>query len=202
MGLTNGEVARCQLDFTRSTRALALSHNSHQRSAPLMLATEMTATEPFDADAVLRVGRDAYTEKRHRKALEAFTRVSAHLRERDLRFYITHSSHQVMKRCPCARNMKRDRCHCKNFEAVAAKKGSIFHEAMYTCSCTVGKMFNKCDATNHIRALDYRAATFEAMGELDRARLDAEWLLELAPRLPEVSDDVGSLTRTRPLTNP
>jgi hypothetical protein len=57
---------------------------------------------------------------------------------------------------------------------------------MYTCSCTVGKTFNKCDAANHIRALDYRAATFEAMGEIDRARLDAEWLLELAPWLPEV----------------
>jgi hypothetical protein len=50
----------------------------------------------------------------------------------------------------------------------------------------VGKTFNKCDAAKHIRALDYRAATFEAMNELDRARLDAEWLLELAPRLPEV----------------
>jgi hypothetical protein len=70
---------------------------------------------------------------------------------------------------------------------VAEKKGSIFHEAMYTCSCVVGKTFNKCDAANHIRALDYRSATFEAMGEVGRAKLDAEWLLELAPRLPEVS---------------
>lgn len=58
---------------------------------------------------------------------------------------------------------------------------------MYKCSCTIGKTFNKCDASNHIRALDYRAATFEAMGEIDRAKLDAEWLLELAPRLPEVN---------------
>jgi F-box/TPR repeat protein Pof3 len=91
-----------------------------------------------------------------------------------------------MKRCPCARGLKRERCRCKDFEGVAAKRGSIFHEAMYTCSCTVGKTFNKCDAATHIRALDYRAATFEAMGEVTRAKLDAEWLLELAPRLPEV----------------
>lgn len=93
---------------------------------------------------------------------------------------------KVMKRCRCTRGSKRERCRCKNFEAVAERKGSIFNEAMYTCTCDVGKTFSKCDAANHIRALDYRAATFEAMGELERSKLDAEWLLELAPRLPEV----------------
>lgn len=64
--------------------------------------------------------------------------------------------------------------------------GSIFHEAMYNCTCDVGKTFNKCDNELHIKALDYRAATFEAMQELDRARKDAEWMLELAPRFPDV----------------
>lgn len=69
---------------------------------------------------------------------------------------------------------------------MADKDGSIFREAMYTCSCPVGKTFSKCDNTVHVKALDYRAATFEAMKELDRARRDAEWILELAPRLPDV----------------
>jgi F-box/TPR repeat protein Pof3 len=50
----------------------------------------------------------------------------------------------------------------------------------------VGRTFNKCDNLLHIQALDYRAATFEAMNELERARKDAEWILELAPRLPDV----------------
>lgn len=82
--------------------------------------------------------------------------------------------------------MKRERCSCKDFEAVAAKDSSIFNEAMYNCKCFVGKTFNKCDNPKHIQALDYRAATFEAMGELERAKKDAEWMLELAPRFPDV----------------
>lgn len=92
-----------------------------------------------------------------------------------------------MKYCPCARGVKRDKCTCKNFEKIAAEDGSIFKEAMYTCKCEVGKTFSKCDNKNHIQALDYRAATFEALEKLDRAKRDAEWILELAPRLPDVS---------------
>lgn len=57
---------------------------------------------------------------------------------------------------------------------------------MYTCKCSVGQVFSKCDNALHIQALDYRAATFEALNELERAKKDAEWILELAPRLPEV----------------
>lgn len=91
-----------------------------------------------------------------------------------------------MKLCPCARGMKRERCTCKNFEKVALEGGSIFNEAMYTCKCSVGKTFNKCENLLHIQALDYRAATFEALQELARAQRDAEWILELAPRLLEV----------------
>lgn len=91
-----------------------------------------------------------------------------------------------MNLCPCTRGRKRERCSCKNYEKVALEGGSIFNEAMYTCTCQVGKIFNKCDNSNHIQALDYRAATWEALNQLDRARKDAEWILELAPRLPDV----------------
>lgn len=91
-----------------------------------------------------------------------------------------------MNLCPCTRGMKRKRCSCKDFESVAAENGSIFNEAMYTCTCDVGKTFNKCDNPLHIKALDYRAATFEAIKEFGRAKKDAEWMLELAPRLPDV----------------
>lgn len=97
-----------------------------------------------------------------------------------------------MRMCKCNRGKKRDRCSCKNFEAVADKDGAIFHEAMYTCTCPVGKTFSKCDDPIHIKALDYRAATFETLKEFDRARKDAEWILELAPRLPDVR--AGSVT--------
>lgn len=64
---------------------------------------------------------------------------------------------------------------------------SIFFEALNTCNCDVGKIFSNCDNPLHLQALDYRAATFEALGALDRSRKDAEWMLEIAPRCPDVS---------------
>lgn len=91
-----------------------------------------------------------------------------------------------MNLCPCNRGLRRTRCLCKDYDAVVAQNGSIFKEAMYTCVCDVGKTFNKCDNILHINALDYRAATFEALWELERAAKDAEWMLELAPRRPDV----------------
>ncbi|KAF5134058.1 Protein DIA2 [Metarhizium anisopliae] len=83
----------------------------------------------------------------------------------------------------------------RNFERVAAEEGCIFKEAMYNCKCDVGRTFNKCDNRNHIQALDYRAATFEALGKLDRAKKDAEWILELAPRLPDGYLRLGKVAR-------
>lgn len=97
-----------------------------------------------------------------------------------------------MKRCVCNRQTKRERCSCKRFEEVAAKGGSIFDEAMYKCTCAVGKTFGKCSSLLHIQALDYRAATWEAMKELDRARKDAEWMIELSPRVLDVSRHLTS----------
>ncbi|ATY66228.1 Tetratricopeptide-like helical [Cordyceps militaris] len=127
------------------------------------------------AEAAVRTGQEEYRAKRYKAALEHFTR--------------------AMRLCKCNRGVKRDRCACKNFEAVADKGGSIFHEAMYTCSCAVGKTFNKCDNPVHIKALDYRAATFESLKELDRARRDAEWILELAPRFPDGYLRLGKIAR-------
>ncbi|KAH6899789.1 hypothetical protein B0T10DRAFT_452327 [Thelonectria olida] len=122
----------------------------------------MSSETPKSAESAIKEARRHYAEKRFKPALEQFTR--------------------AMRLCPCARGRKRDRCTCKNFEKVASEGGSIFNEAMYNCKCSVGKTFNKCDKPLHILALNYRAATFEAIGEHGRAQKDAEWLLEIAPR--------------------
>ncbi|CCE30440.1 uncharacterized protein CPUR_04288 [Claviceps purpurea 20.1] len=92
---------------------------------------------------------------------------------------------RAMRSCPCARGLKRGRCTCKDFEKVASQQNSIYREAMYTCHCDVGRSFSKCDNLHHIEALDLRAATFVAMGLLGHAMKDAEWILELAPQLPD-----------------
>ncbi|CCE29409.1 uncharacterized protein CPUR_03102 [Claviceps purpurea 20.1] len=92
---------------------------------------------------------------------------------------------KAMNSCPCARGVERRRCTCKNFEKVAADGDSIFREAMYTCHCDIGGTFNKCDNVDHIQALDLQATTFEALGKLDHAVKNAEWMLELAPQLPD-----------------
>jgi hypothetical protein len=59
--------------------------------------------------------------------------------------------------------------------------------------CGIGQKFGKCDNEYHIKALDYRAAVHEAQNRIDLAREDAEWLLELAPRKPEVLPQTPSL---------
>lgn len=134
------------------------------------------------AEAAIQAGRQHYEAKRYKPALEQFTRVRRYFFRIKLMLIFV----QAMKLCPCSRGMKRERCSCKNFEDVASKDESIFTEAMYNCKCSVGKTFNKCDKDIHIQALDYRAAAFEALKELERARRDAEWMLELAPRRLDV----------------
>lgn len=105
-----------------------------------------------------------------------------------------------MRRCPCSRGMVRERCSCKDFEAVLARRGSLFHEAMYNCHCFVGKFYSKCDYFPHIEAIDLRTSTFIALGEFDRAKKDAEWMIELAPQMIEVrpalpfTDSLGLLS--------
>ncbi|EWG40100.1 hypothetical protein FVEG_02642 [Fusarium verticillioides 7600] len=126
-------------------------------------------------ESAIAEGRQLYGAKQYKLALKQFTK--------------------AMQLCVCARQEKRPRCSCKNFEKVASEGGSIFHEAMYTCACTVRNTFSKCDNKLHIQALDYRAATFEEMKELERAQKDAEWILELAPRLPDGYLRLGKISR-------
>uniref|UniRef100_A0A8H7KB55 F-box domain-containing protein n=1 Tax=Bionectria ochroleuca TaxID=29856 RepID=A0A8H7KB55_BIOOC len=120
----------------------------------------MSADRNPTAEVLVTEGRRHYASKRYKPALESFTR--------------------AMNRCSCTNGTRRARCTCKNFEEVASRNGSIFDEAM-KCTCEIGKSFNQCRNSLHIQALNYRAATFEAMNELVRARKDAEWILELAP---------------------
>ncbi|KAF5673328.1 f-box TPR repeat pof3 [Fusarium heterosporum] len=126
-------------------------------------------------ESAIAEGRRLYGAKQYKPALKHFTK--------------------AMQLCACTRKERRPRCSCKNFEKVALEGGSIFNEAMYTCECMVRKMFNKCENKLHIQALDYRAATFEEIKELERAQKDAEWMLELAPRLPDGYLRLGKISR-------
>ncbi|CAH0059128.1 unnamed protein product [Clonostachys solani] len=134
----------------------------------------MSADRNPTAEVLVTEGRRHYASKRYKPALENFTR--------------------AMNRCPCTNGTRRGRCTCKNFEEVASRNGSIFDEAM-KCTCEIGKSFNQCRNSLHIQALNYRAATFEAMNELVRARKDAEWILELAPSLPDGYLRLGKVAR-------
>ncbi|CCE33864.1 uncharacterized protein CPUR_07792 [Claviceps purpurea 20.1] len=139
------------------------------------------ASEAFESESTMRdlieSGRQARENaiKMHEHALELLNK--------------------AMDSCPCARGIERRRCTCKNFEKVAAEGGSIFREAMFTCHCDVGKTFGKCDNVDHIQALDLQATTFEALGKLDHVVKNAEWILELAPQLPDGYIRLGNLAR-------
>ncbi|KAG6156419.1 hypothetical protein E4U11_005620 [Claviceps purpurea] len=126
---------------------------------------------------LVEFARQAHEEaiEEHEQALEIFAR--------------------AMSSCPCAKGVERRKCTCKNFEKVAAEGGSIFREALYTCHCDVGRTFSKCDNVYHIQALDLQTSSFEAVGKLDHAASNAEWMLELAPRLPDGYLRLGNIAR-------
>ncbi|RDA82655.1 hypothetical protein CP532_0123 [Ophiocordyceps camponoti-leonardi (nom. inval.)] len=128
-------------------------------------------------DELVKNGRKLYAAREFGKALIHFTR--------------------AMHMCSCNKNQKRKRCACKDYEAVASRDGSIYDEAMFTCFCDASKLFSKCEDELHLAALDARAATFEALQELDRAEADAKWMLELAPGLPHGYLRFGKIARLR-----
>ncbi|CCE33863.1 uncharacterized protein CPUR_07791 [Claviceps purpurea 20.1] len=104
----------------------------------------------------------------------------------------------AMRSCPCARGTERHPCTCKCYEEVGISGESIFEEAMLDHeTCGVPWKYSKCDNVHHIQALDLRAAMYEATGKLDLAVRDAEWMLELAPQLPDGYIRLGNLVRLR-----
>ncbi|KAG5957599.1 hypothetical protein E4U58_005767 [Claviceps cyperi] len=144
-----------------------------------MSLSRVSKIEATMAD-LIQSGRQLYADKEQKarnynRALKLFT--------------------SAMRSCPCARGIKRSRCTCKSFEMVASQQDSIYREAMYTCHCVIGRAFGKCDNRHHIEALDFRAATFVALGQLDNAMKDAEWILELAPQLPDGYLRLGSIAQ-------
>ncbi|CCE29506.1 uncharacterized protein CPUR_03199 [Claviceps purpurea 20.1] len=102
---------------------------------------------------------------------------------------------KAMRSCPCNKGVRRPRCLCKDFQEAAYEGYSIFEEAMHTCNCSVSEKFEKCYNMQHIKALHARSSMYEAMGKLDLAEDDAEWLLELAPRLPDGYLRLGNIAR-------
>ncbi|CCE29418.1 uncharacterized protein CPUR_03111 [Claviceps purpurea 20.1] len=102
----------------------------------------------------------------------------------------------AIRSCPCARGIAQRTCGCKSFEEMAAYGEPIFEEAMadhYECKLLWKSC--KCDNVHHIQALDLRSAMYETMGQLRLAVEDAEWMLELAPRLPDGYLRLGNLAR-------
>ncbi|KAG6159130.1 hypothetical protein E4U11_004393 [Claviceps purpurea] len=144
-----------------------------------MSPSKISKIEPTMADLV-QSGRQLYAVKEqkarnYKRALKLFT--------------------NAMRLCPCTGGIKRCRCTCKSFGVVANYQESIYEEAMYTCNCVIGRRFGKCANPHHIEALELRAATFAALGQLDNAMKDAEWILELAPQLPDGYLCVGNIAQ-------
>lgn len=77
---------------------------------------------------------------------------------------------------------------------------SFLDEVEKACQCSAQGQ-DKCDNEMHIHALDSRAAVFEKMDHIDRAKKDASWILELAPGLPQVSLALAAHVTTLPFPN-
>jgi hypothetical protein len=112
-----------------------------------------------------------------------------------------------MNACPCNGAGRRERCSCRDIDAAArayvpgpalspdpaaAQRPGIF-SLLTSTPCTCGAAAAaaaaaspspaECTHADHIRALDLRAAAFSLVAAAyPRARKDAEWALQLAPR--------------------
>ncbi|KAK2012586.1 F-box domain-containing protein [Colletotrichum eremochloae] len=156
------------------------------------------------SEASIEKGRMAYADQRFRVALEHFTLVAGNCPCSNPRASgpgshqgsgsgsgSTGADHQQRRR--------RERCTCRDFGQAAARhrreRGSVYAEATKECKCGAEKTWGRCHRETHVQALDYRAACFEKMGNLDKARRDAEWLLEIAPRRLEGYMRLGKIYR-------
>ncbi|KAG6158315.1 hypothetical protein E4U11_004789 [Claviceps purpurea] len=124
---------------------------------------------------LIKSGRRCHATGKYKRALTFFTK--------------------AMRSCSCSSGAKLDKCTCRDFEKIASQGGSIFKEAVEICPCNVGILLKRCDDPHHIQALDFRAASYEALGKLNQAIKDAEWILELAPRLPDGYLCLGRIAR-------
>ncbi|KAG6162220.1 hypothetical protein E4U11_002789 [Claviceps purpurea] len=129
--------------------------------------------EPTMAD-LIESGRHSYAAKRYRQASEFFSR--------------------AIRTCPCAEDPSQDRnrCFCMSFERAAAKERSIYRQALSHRACSGALEYRTCDNLYHIDALDFQATAFEALGLIDQAMENAEWMLRLAPELPDVGSPVSA----------
>ncbi|KAK2000194.1 F-box domain-containing protein [Colletotrichum falcatum] len=145
------------------------------------------------SEASIEKGRMAYADQRFRVALEHFTLVAGNCpcsNPRGSGPGSSHGSGSGATGVDHQQRRRRERCTCRDFGQAAARyrreRGSVYAEATKECKCGAEKTWGRCHRESHVQALDYRAACFEKMGHLDKARRDAEWLLEIAPRRLEL----------------
>ncbi|KAK1589718.1 F-box domain-containing protein [Colletotrichum navitas] len=142
------------------------------------------------SEASIEKGRMAYADQRFRVALEHFTLVAGNCPCSNPRGSGPGTSQGSGSGADHQQRRRRERCTCRDFGQAAARhsreRGSVYAEATKECKCGAEKTWGRCHRESHVQALDYRAACFEKMGNLDKARRDAEWLLEIAPRRLEV----------------
>jgi hypothetical protein len=85
--------------------------------------------------------------------------------------------------------LRRVRCQCKAYERIAHEKGSyaIFVAASHRCRCPEpGSGLGACGHDPHYKATNYMSAVHLQMGDLLSANGDAEHLLSMQPKNPDV----------------
>ncbi|KAF4880604.1 hypothetical protein CGCSCA1_v000122 [Colletotrichum siamense] len=151
------------------------------------------------AEASIEKGRSAYADQRFRVALEHFTLVAGNCPCSSPSSSSSAGRGTSSSASETQQRRRRERCTCRDFGQAAAlarrERGAVYAEATKECKCGAEKTWGKCHREGHVQALDYRAACFEKMGNLEKARKDAEWLLEIAPKRLEGYMRLGKIYR-------
>ncbi|KAI3326085.1 hypothetical protein HD806DRAFT_489165 [Xylariaceae sp. AK1471] len=129
-----------------------------------------------DSDALaanLARAKEYYSKKKYSKAAAIFK--------------------QVASCCVCGVQAKTSPCLCKSL-VRAIENGTVDDELRKKCICSA-KSNVRCKSANHVDALDGLAAIHEAKGLVDVAIVNAEAMINLAPREPKGFLRLGKLLR-------
>lgn len=133
---------------------------------------------------ILAQAKVYYSDKKYSKAAVLFKQVSSSLIATPTSTRLTFDNGQIATSCPCGVKPRLSPCLCKSL-VRAIEHGTLEDELKKKCICSA-KSDVRCKNVYHVGALDGLAAIHEVKVDYDVAVVNAEAMINLAPREPKV----------------
>lgn len=118
-------------------------------------------------------GRAKYAAGQYKEALHVFTEVR-HQRLARRPCKAVANCFQAISLCPCAAEKRKRKREAQELQDTEGVDQAVLDATV------------ECYNPLHLQALSYRAATFEKIPDIRRAKADAQRMVRIAPLSPEV----------------